>query len=308
MGVVSSPSGGRVVSPENVLDMMGASPHKPYIRDPYHGGAEKRVTIWNKRDKRKLSGNSAPFRKNLAEYCRKHPDWEEYCGQDKDDYVPGVSKPQLTPRASASPAEGRRERESRRTAGRRSVRSEEVLHSAGRRSRRGEEQDADVRNMLSPGASNPQGNFAGQKRPCPADVLSLEDTPFEAQCLPSEEDVKKKRRLWWIQHVAEMTCENQMALGEAEVAKHDGAIDVGQTMKEEKEHQAKVDQALREQKDWEAAKLKCEKIRLEHAQLQQQKQQELSSKRQAEHEEQQLQLIELCEKRLKRFKHKLANQ
>merc|ERR1719460_899585 len=47
--------------------------------------AEKRVTIWNWREQRKLSGNSAPFKKNLKEYIRKHPDWEEYVGQDKDD-------------------------------------------------------------------------------------------------------------------------------------------------------------------------------------------------------------------------------
>merc|ERR1719393_1168497 len=47
--------------------------------------AEKRVTIWNWREQRKLSGNSAPFKKNLQEYLRKHPDWEEYVGQDKDE-------------------------------------------------------------------------------------------------------------------------------------------------------------------------------------------------------------------------------
>lgn len=46
--------------------------------------AERRVTIWNWREQRKLSGNSAPFKKNLKDYIRKHPDWEEYVGQDKD--------------------------------------------------------------------------------------------------------------------------------------------------------------------------------------------------------------------------------
>lgn len=58
---------------------------KPQDSSHDHGeDAEKRVTIWNWREQRKLSGNSAPFKKNLQEYIRKHPDWEEYVGQDKD--------------------------------------------------------------------------------------------------------------------------------------------------------------------------------------------------------------------------------
>jgi len=51
--------------------------------DPAAEGDYKRVTIWNWREKRKLSGNSAPFKKNLQEYIRMHPDWEMYVGQDK---------------------------------------------------------------------------------------------------------------------------------------------------------------------------------------------------------------------------------
>ena len=46
------------------------------MREPAMKGGEveeKRVTIWNWREKRKLSGNAAPFRRNLAEYLRKHP-------------------------------------------------------------------------------------------------------------------------------------------------------------------------------------------------------------------------------------------
>jgi len=43
----------------------------------------QRVTIWNHVEGRKLSGNSAPFRRNLEEYFRTHPGWEEYVGQEK---------------------------------------------------------------------------------------------------------------------------------------------------------------------------------------------------------------------------------
>lgn len=94
-----SPVEDRVHSPKNVLDLnshvFGTAPrdrqralsfhHKREKHDWEHDeDAEKRVTIWNWRDQRKLSGNSAPFKKNLKEYIRKHPDWEEYVGQDKD--------------------------------------------------------------------------------------------------------------------------------------------------------------------------------------------------------------------------------
>lgn len=83
----------RVASPKTVLDAprMFASgrnspstPKADKTSNDDEDNAEKRVTIWNWREKRKLSGNSAPFKKNLHEYLRKHPDWEEYRGQDKD--------------------------------------------------------------------------------------------------------------------------------------------------------------------------------------------------------------------------------
>merc|ERR1712164_212023 len=67
--------------------MVFGNPHKKSHSVDYNNDdmAEKRVTIWNWREQRKLSGNSAPFKKNLQEYLRKHPDWEEYIGQDKDE-------------------------------------------------------------------------------------------------------------------------------------------------------------------------------------------------------------------------------
>ena len=67
----------------------------PIVDYSREGGpdAERRVTIWNWREGRKLSGNSAPFKKNLHEYLRNKPDWEEYVGQDKE---PGTKRPTYT--------------------------------------------------------------------------------------------------------------------------------------------------------------------------------------------------------------------
>ncbi|GJQ13856.1 hypothetical protein GpartN1_g5647.t1 [Galdieria partita] len=43
---------------------------------------QERVIIWNRKYRRKVGGNAAPFRRNLAVYLQKHPDCEVYCGQD----------------------------------------------------------------------------------------------------------------------------------------------------------------------------------------------------------------------------------
>jgi len=82
----------RVESPKTIMDVpriftgrhLPSTPKQDKSVDGDDDNGEKRVTIWNWREKRKLSGNSAPFKKNLHEYLRKHPDWEEYRGQDKD--------------------------------------------------------------------------------------------------------------------------------------------------------------------------------------------------------------------------------
>eukprot|EP00299_Pterocystis_sp_00344_P015029 c7485_g1_i1.p2 GENE.c7485_g1_i1~~c7485_g1_i1.p2 ORF type:complete len:139 (+),score=19.84 c7485_g1_i1:83-499(+) len=44
---------------------------------------EKRITIWQKSQGRKISGNAAPKQKNLSTYLTNNPDCEIYQNQDK---------------------------------------------------------------------------------------------------------------------------------------------------------------------------------------------------------------------------------
>merc|ERR1712086_181860 len=38
---------------------------------------DRHITVWNPLTGKKLSGNAAPFRRNLEKYLASHPDWEE---------------------------------------------------------------------------------------------------------------------------------------------------------------------------------------------------------------------------------------
>ena len=64
--------------------------------------AEKRVTIWNWREQRKLSGNSAPFKKNLLEYIRKHPVRRSWHCSTTNASMTKDPTPQLKPSLSAA--------------------------------------------------------------------------------------------------------------------------------------------------------------------------------------------------------------
>merc|ERR1719473_928901 len=46
----------------------------------------RRVTVWNPKTGKKLSGNAGVFKKNLAKYLRTHPEWVVWTGQDKPNH------------------------------------------------------------------------------------------------------------------------------------------------------------------------------------------------------------------------------
>jgi hypothetical protein len=60
----------------------------------------RRQAIWDPIRRRKITGAAAPMAQNLAEYLRKRPSFEPYCGQDMLGEPPRASRP---PRVSRQP-------------------------------------------------------------------------------------------------------------------------------------------------------------------------------------------------------------
>jgi len=83
-------SGNSAPKAQNVQAYMKRHPNMVVYDGTQHGPGENdgsvseyqpRVTIWNKKERKCLSGNAAPLAKNLEKYLRKHPECEVYTGQ-----------------------------------------------------------------------------------------------------------------------------------------------------------------------------------------------------------------------------------
>jgi hypothetical protein len=74
---------------------------------PSSSDGTRRVTIWNSEERRKISGTSAPLRRNLSSYLSRNPDCEEYVAQDDDLGTPSsmVASP-----SNAPPVQGQKKR------------------------------------------------------------------------------------------------------------------------------------------------------------------------------------------------------
>jgi len=315
---------GRVVSPENVLDtraVFEASPNKPPLNqhapyaNAYYGEPEQRVTIWNRVEQRKLSGNSAPFRKNLGEYIRKHPEWELYAGQDKEGYVPGANlvPPQRAPSRQSPTSSVPRERESRRVA----VQQQRERERQQRREAQLMAGGVETENLRSPGHRSPRSSQASprahkssghhevaaaiQKRDlgeaAPATraaegyrhavgreseaPLRLQDTTLPT-VLPSLAEAAAQR-------AREMMARRQKLGGETEAVVEKGPATSKEQLWDE---------------EWKAAQVKVAEANAKQAAALQAASEEDGTKRKAEHETGQVSAIEASAARIERFKRR----